>query len=248
MKKNDRKKQTAFLFSQETKEGLEPVTGIPKGKGLCLPKGEKPRYTGTLLTVAAAVLLLGASTLMVHGFSAQRVAAVEMEQTEKDQLNVVPAVENVMETVAENGKVYAYYYGLEHQEEIIQKRKKLEEAEVERLKSDPAVSEKDRSILLEDVQEQLEKTESELRAAFEREASYQPVISPQEAANIAGVFIERAYGVDLTQKELQINLAESDSNMLYRPAGRGMLRLIWYVMAEESSGKVSVTCTLDATT
>lgn len=92
------------------------------------------------------------------------------------------------------------------------------------------------------------------RAWLAQEASLDPAVSPQEAANIAGTLFETMYGVDLSQDVLELSCGELEGPpALLQTFENGALPLIWTVWREKpgEGGLSSVNklwCTIDAAT
>ena len=102
-------------------------------------------------------------------------------------------------------------------------------------------------------QARIEQDLADNQKRLEAELALDPVVSAQEAANLAGSLFEKLYGFDLSQDTLLLQCFESDSDMSYHPAGGGVMRAIWHVSREEAADGVlfstnAISCTLDATT
>lgn len=89
----------------------------------------------------------------------------------------------------------------------------------------------------EAIKAELENTESEQMQSQQMEQvqkwaqeqqEYDPVISPQEAANRAGLLFEQAYGLDLTDTEIYVNCYQYTASGGYTPYGG---RMIWEAVA-----------------
>lgn len=91
-------------------------------------------------------------------------------------------------------------------------------------------------------------------AWLEQEASLDPAVTPQEAANIAGTVFEIMYGVDLSQDAFELSCGELEGPPdLIDAFENGSLPLIWTAWREKAGadGLSSVNklwCTIDAET
>lgn len=186
----------------------------------------------------------------------------------QDDLTQLSTVQDVLERDAGNGKNYAYHWDAEDVEAtmaqmyeqwqalLAQRDEWMENAE----KMTPEELAQAGFESIEQAREQYEqskKYEQEMmeseRKALEEQAALDPVVSPQEAANRAGVIFEELYGVDLSQDVLELKCWESGGDDILHPDRVGALRPVWLVSREEAADGVlfstnSISCTMDGTT
>lgn len=185
-----------------------------------------------------------------------------------DNLTQLSTVQDVLEQEAGNGKNYAYHWDAEDIETTMAQRDEQLQAILaqrdEWMKNAENMSPEELAAMgydsIEQVREQYElagKRDQELleldREHLKEEAALDPVVSPQEAANLVGVIFEKLYGVDLSQNVLELDCRETAGDDIRHPTRVGALRPIWVVSREETADGVlfstnSLYCTLDATT
>lgn len=181
-----------------------------------------------------------------------------------DDLTPPSAAQEAIAQDIGGGKNYAYLWEAEQTETVVEEWIKTHEQIVDTLRGLIAQGEdtvkeagfdsvEAAQTELEYWQAVLEREPEQLRQSLREEAALAPVVSAQEAANIAGVAFETMYGLDLSQKTLRLNCYQSDSNMEYHIAGGGVMRTVWGVeLPEEPDGVLfstnAISCTLDATT
>lgn len=186
----------------------------------------------------------------------------------QDDLTQSSAVQDVLEQDAGNGKSYAYRWEAGDIEAAMAQRNEHVQAylaqlgeqmeKIENMTPEELAEAGFGSV--EQAREQHEQArEYELegleayREYLEEQAALDPAVSPQEAANRAGVILEELYGVDLSQKVLELECRETSGDDMPHPNRVGALRPIWSVFLEEAADGVlfstsSVSCTMDATT
>ena len=165
-----------------------------------------------------------------------------------DDLTPPSAAQEAIAQDIGGGKNYAYLWEAEQTETVVEEWIKTHEQIVDTLRGLIAqgedtvkeagfVSVEAAQTELEYWQAVLEREPEQLRQSLREEAALAPVVSAQEAANIAGVAFETMYGLDLSQKTLRLNCYQSDSNMEYHIAGGGVMRTVWGVeLPEEPDG------------
>lgn len=181
-----------------------------------------------------------------------------------DDLTPPSAAQEAIAQEAGGGKNYAYYWQAENAEETLQMLREAYEQEVNDAKEliakgeeavkaagYPSLAEAQQAV--EARQARIEQDLADNQKRLEAELALDPVVSAQEAANLAGSLFEKLYGFDLSQDTLLLQCFESDSDMSYHPAGGGVMRAIWHVSREEAADGVlfstnAISCTLDATT
>lgn len=196
-------------------------------------------------------------------------AARESQPTvTQDDLTQLSTVQDVLEQDAGNGKNYAYNWDAEdieatmaqlyeseqayfaQMDEWLEKAENMTPEELAEAGFSSIEQAREQTEMIKE--HQLEKLES-WRERLEEQAALDPVISPQEAANRAGVIFEELYGVDLSQEVLELDCRESSGDNILHPDRVGALRPIWAVSLEEEADGVlfstsGIDCTLDATT
>lgn len=184
---------------------------------------------------AAAAAVLAA--MLLTGCAGQNSA---LSGQDDDSLSVTPAADAVIEAVAENGKIYNYLCLIEQTDEQLREM---------------AVDEKTQELQLEENREPTQEELDQLREQFEVELKEEmevmrqhfqeldPVLSAQEAANIATVAMENDYGIDLSDSRLLMECKSMASN-------DGTERVIWDAQTMDRGEKMtaSASCTIDATT
>lgn len=181
-----------------------------------------------------------------------------------DDLTPPSAAQEAIAQEAGGGKNYAYCWQAENAEETLQMLREAYEQEVNDAKEliakgeeavkaagYPSLAEAQQAV--EARQARIEQDLADNQKRLEAELALDPVVSAQEAANLAGSLFEKLYGFDLSQDTLLLQCFESDSDMSYHPAGGGVMRAIWHVSREEAADGVlfstnAISCTLDATT
>lgn len=212
--------------------------------------------TGLAVTGITAALTLGALTSCAPQESRPVVTS--------DDLTPPSAAQDAIAQEAGGGKSYAYSWQAENVEKTLQAWREAYEQEVNYAKELIAKGEEAVKAAgyssLEEAQQAvdarqagIEQDLAENKKRLEAELALDPVVSAQEAANLAGIVFEKLYGVDLSQETLVLWCFESDSDMSYHPAGGGAMRTVWSVSREEIADGVlfstnAIRCTLDATT
>ena len=188
-----------------------------------------PRKQKHFLRSAMALALAAALT-----FAGCGVQGTPLSGQDADSISVTPAADEVLETTAENGKTYDYFWLGEMSAEELWEMVLAEEAAdlIEHEGREPTEQE------LEQARAQFDK---EYEAELQRIAALDPILSPQEAANIAGMAIENGYGADLSGG-LRLDCMTTSVN--------GTERVVWDVetVRSESEPQISGHCTVDATT
>ena len=221
------------------------------------------RYQHIVQSLCAAVLLgtLGLLTACARQPGGQPTVT-------QDDLIQLSTVQDVLEQDAGNGKNYAYHWDAEDVEATMAQQNERIQAHIAQMeefleKAENMTPEElkeagfDSIDQVREAYEQLRRNELEGlvsdREYLEKEAALDPVVSPQEAANRAGVIFEELYGVDLSQSVLELDCWESSGDDILHPDRVGALRPIWAVCLEEAADGVlfstnSIDCTMDATT
>lgn len=154
-----------------------------------------------------------------------------------DDLTPPSAAQEAIAQEAGGGKNYAYYWQAENAEETLQMLREAYEQEVNDAKEliakgeeavkaagYPSLAEAQQAV--EARQARIEQDLADNQKRLEAELALDPVVSAQEAANLAGSLFEKLYGFDLSQDTLLLQCFESDSDMSYHPAGGGVMREI----------------------
>ena len=173
-----------------------------------------------------------------------------------DDLTPSSAVQTVLGLDAGNGKTYAYdlaqdVLGFLNWEETEANIRESTEQEI-RWTQDLITNATDEELeeqgtSRQELQDYLDGLQSETgleerlklaRQEWETQQDISPVVSPQEAANRAGWMFEKAYGIDLTGKELQLAYSQT----------AGSDRMQWDVWTKFMDFDGNIYCALDATT
>lgn len=207
------------------------------------------------------ILLAGALLLgLLPGCGASTSAPVLTE----DDLTPFSTVQDVIVRDAGGGKNYAYFWlgeaieqDPERVEQIVAHFLEENAQNLRTALKTEEVSEEERAVL----EAQLKEYESRqmydemmntIRDMVREQQRYDPVISPQEAANRAGWMLEQLYGLDLTGKELFISCYQSAAGDVFNLYGG---RMVWDVKALDGplntarvAEQICASCVLDATT
>lgn len=179
----------------------------------------------------------------------------------EDDLKTFSAAQAAIALDAGNGTNYPYFWEAEDIDASVEQWKQRGEQQIRLLLDICAGSEE---ALQEAGFQTLEEAESFYRDSLEESAqiyreglvesaALDPVISAQEAANLAGIMFKQVYGVDLTRKTLNLTCYEaSAADMLYGVQS-GQTRTIWigFWTDPDDGARVDsyqVNCALDATT
>lgn len=233
-------------------------------------KNRKNQMRNQFKQIGQGLFVAGISGAMTVGLLLTACAGQPGGQTTvtQDDLTQLSTVQDVLERDVGNGKNYAYHWGAEDieatmaqlNEQIQTLRAQREEwlKDAENMTPEELAEAGFESIgQAREALEQLQKYEQEMleseREALEEQAALDPVVSPQEAANRAGVLFEQMFGVDLSQEVLKLNCRESGGDTILHPDRMGALRPVWAVSRDEAADGVlfstsSFYCTLDATT
>lgn len=182
-----------------------------------------------------------------------------------DDLTQSSNIQDVLEQDAGNGKNYAYQWDAGDIEATMAQRYEQEQAYFaqmdERLEEIENMTPEELAeagvVSVEQAREQnemikahqLEKLEI-LRASLEKQAALDPVISPQEAANRAGVIFEELYGVDFSQETLILTCLGTSDGVIAFADGSGTQRPVWSVSLPSTEdgtedGTMFITCSMD---
>ena len=196
----------------------------------------KRRKIGMRKAIRSAVAAVLAA-LLLAGCAGQDSA---LSGQDADSLSVTPAADAVIEAVAENGKIYEYLCLVE-----------LTDAQLWERVVDEKTQELEREENREPTQEELERLrerfevelKEEMEAMRRRFQELDPVLSAQEAANIAAMAIENGYGMDLSDGGLLMDCDRLVSN-------DGVERVVWnaQTMGRGEEQTASASCSVDATT
>lgn len=182
-----------------------------------------------------------------------------------DDLTQSSNIQDVLEQDAGNGKNYAYQWDAGDIEATMAQRYEQEQAyfaqmderleEIENMTPEELAEAGVASVEQAREQQemikahQLEKLEAR-RESLKKEAALDPVISPQEAANRAGVIMEELYGVDLSQQVLELTCFGASDGVITFADGSGTQRPVWSVSlpaqeGEKAGNVMYITCGMD---
>lgn len=217
-----------------------------------------------LWNVLAGLAVMGITAMLTVGVLTSCAPQESQPVVTSDDLTPPSAAQDAIAQEAGGGKTYAYSWQAENVEKTLQAWRESYEQEVnyakeliakgeEAVKAAGYPSLKEAQQAVDAQQAGIEQDLAENKKRLEAELALDPVVSAQEAANLAGAIFEKLYGFDLSQETLVVWCFESDSDMSYHPAGGGAMRTVWNVSREEAADGAllstnSISCTLDATT
>ena len=204
---------------------------------------------------ATAALLAGTLALGILAGCAQHASEPVITQ---DDLTPSSAAQEVLE------EDFAYFWlgeamekDPERVEQIVLRSVQANEQFLRDLLQSEELTEDNKAVLMAELERfedenNRDATMQELQKEAQEQQEYDPVISPQEAANRAGLLFEQLYGIDLTGTEIYITCNQHQANGDYTPFGG---RMIWETVALngpleklDMNGQRLASCTLDATT
>lgn len=187
---------------------------------------------------ATAALLAGTLALGILTGCAQDVSEPVVTQ---DDLTPASAAQTALQQEAGGDRTYAYFWPAEDPQRAKEWAQNEVEEQIRELFEDPAYADEEARALLK--QRQQEAVQS-LLSDWEAERQLTPVVSAQEAANLAGRAAEQVYGIDLSGKELKLKLVQiyhgSTSAQAGQPKG-----MIWHVTER---GQSRFFCNINAET
>ena len=189
-----------------------------------------------LLTVGVAVLVIAAGVMILHGCMGW--GKEDFSGGDSDSLSVVPAADAAM-GVAENGKLYDYFWRGEMDEQQLEEQC---EKEWQKILAEYQEMDADQETI-ENRRKEFDGEIDWMKKELEKARLLDPAVSAQEAANTAGMLFEDAYGLDPEENTLFLDCVEN-------PDSRGVKRLEWLIQtgrqnpSEEGMGF----CAVDATT
>lgn len=190
---------------------------------------------------ATAALLAGILALGLLAGCAQH--ASEPVVTE-DDLTPSSTVQEVIARVADNGKTYAYLWPAGDPAALEETLRQSYAEKIKYMEENGSAEDEIRGY-----EEQAEQLIQQALAEAGEERELEPVISPQEAANLAGQTMEELYGMDLAQGTLYlrcyIQTLEGDIRHTMGPEPGRMYWDILFDVGEEGSWATGL---LDATT
>lgn len=161
-----------------------------------------------------------------------------------DNIQPNTAATDAMAQAAGNGKNYTYFWQAEDVESYMDGIKaslEQELADLEKSITESKSSKEADASFTANMQENYDELKSHMeeilagyRERIEAEATLNPVITPQEAANLGAVAIEQCYGVDLSQQTLELYCDINDA----LKSGRAKGRSVWLVYKEEAADGV----------
>ncbi len=157
----------------------------------------KQKRTTARMRCAVAV----GSSLMLLGLLAGCGARAQQPVVTSDPLVTKTAAQEAIEQAVSGGKTYAYRWDAEDLDAAAQRITALEEKAWAAQLADPAQA--------KSVRQSIEQEVEAMRKLWAREAALDPVVSAQEAANLAGTLMEKMYGLDLAGMPLELVLTKS---------------------------------------
>lgn len=200
----------------------------------------------TLAVCGAAAVLVAGGALALYAALAGTVGGQGTPTVTSSPVSAQQVVDELIASVADNGKTYSYYWPAEHIEEQIElsRQSSLRSIEEQRARL-PEMDRQMRTYHEQAIQQQEDELEGCLadeRKGYEeayRRGTELSVLSAQEAANMGGSILEERYGLNLSETTLQIECVE---DWYFQ-------KLVWLISVEAASlGKESASVVLDAAT
>ena len=158
----------------------------------------------------------------------------------RDSLQPNSNVQAALEQQAGGGKNYNYVWFAEDIDRAIEEYRNSYKQDLEQFNESIQSGDLSAKQEYESFQKEMEQELACAREELEKERLLDPVVSAQEAANLAGLVLEKNYGIDLSQKELRLSCMKIHVN--------GIDRLQWHaVLDEEADGSLFSSCTADVT-
>lgn len=223
-----------------------------RNKAMRLQNRSKHILRGVLAAGISGALVLGLLTACT-GRSGEQPTVTD------DDLKTFSAAQAAIALDVGNGTNYPYFWEAEDIDAAVEEWKQSEEQRIRPLldlyaSSGEALQEAGFQTLEQAeyfYQNSLEESARSYRENLLRAAALDPVVSAQEAANLAGIMFKQLYGVDLSQKTLNLTCYEASGKDMLYGSSSGRIRTIWMVSWWDEASQTDsyqVNCALDATT
>ena len=183
----------------------------------------------------------------------------EQPTVTEDELKTFSAAQAAIALDVGNGTNYAYFWAAEDIDASVQRWEQEQtqwlQGMLDYYQNSEEEMQKSGFQTLEQVEafyrKQVEESVRNYRESLVGTAALDPVIFPQEAANLAGTMFQKMYGVDLSQKTLYLSCYEASGKYMLYSSQSGQTRTIWMASwwdEAELTDSYQIHCALDATT